>query len=280
MKLALIADIHANRPALEAVLEDLRHEAPDHVVVAGDLVNRGPHNADVVDIIRDHPEWQVIQGNHDELVADWALGRAREALYQDPSYTPLNWVSDQLGTERVAFLDQLPFDAMVELPGTAPVLVVHGSPRHNREGLRPSLDDSALAEILDGVEAPVVVGAHTHIPMERRIGRWLVLNTGAVGTPFNADPRAQYLILEWRNNAWHPRFRQVAYDRQPVIEDFARTGYLDRGLIVHIFRYEFITARSHLYYYDFWCRDHGVSMSLDTWQQYVAEWEARQRAVS
>nr|WP_290668250.1 metallophosphoesterase family protein [Ardenticatena sp.] len=280
MKLAILSDIHANRPALEAVLRDLQHEAPDYVVVAGDLVNRCPHNADVVDMVRHQTDWHVIQGNHDELVADWALGRAGEDLYQDPAYAQLNWVCEQLGEARVAYLDQLPFAHTVELPNTSPVLVVHGSPRHNREGLRPSLDDTALADILKGVEAPVVVGAHTHIPMERRIGRWLVLNSGAVGTPFNADPRAQYLILEWRNGAWSPRFRHVEYDRQPVLEDFERTGYLDRGLIVHIFRYEFLTARSHLYYYDFWCRDHGVSMSVETWQHYVAEWETHQMAAS
>ncbi|RME09370.1 MAG: metallophosphoesterase [Ardenticatenia bacterium] len=280
MKLAILSDIHGNQPALEAVLEDLQREAPDYVVVAGDLVNRGPHNAEVVDMVRAHPEWRVIQGNHDELVADWVLGRASENLYNDPAYTPLNWVAEQLGDERVAYLDQLPFEHVVELPNTAPVLVVHGSPRHNREGLRPSLDDETLATILEGVEAPVVVGAHTHVPMARRVGRWLVLNSGAVGTPFNADPRAQYLLLEWRNETWEPRFRQIEYDRQPVLEAFERTGYLDKGFIVHIFRYEFLTARSHLYYYDFWCRERGLPMNMESWQQYVAEWEARQIAAS
>ncbi|MEZ4582429.1 MAG: hypothetical protein R3A10_12470 [Caldilineaceae bacterium] len=80
---------------------------------------------------------------------------------------------------------------------------------------------------------PVIVAAHTHRPLDRDLGRWRVFNGGAVGLPYNGDPRAQYLLLDLvatpDGPTWTPCFRQVDYDRLRRGRCVCLSGLLDRG---------------------------------------------------
>ncbi len=270
MRIAILADIHGNKTALDAVVEDLQNQRVERVIVAGDLVNRGPANREVVEAVQ-ALGWEVIQGNHDQLVVDWVRRKVPAEWYTDPLWRPLEWVARQVG-ERVRELEGLPACARVQVPGAQPVLIVHGSPRHNREGLHPFLRDEKVAEILDGVEEPVVVCAHTHIPLDRRVGRWRVINPGAVGTPFNRDPRAHYTIFTLgRDGTWEVEFRRVNYDRRPVLRAFEESGYLACGLMAHIFYSEFLHARSLLYHYERWANERRVPLDKTSWYRFLRE---------
>lgn len=270
MKIAILADIHGNKTALDAVVEDLDDQQVERVIVAGDLVNRGPFNREVVEAVQ-ALGWEVIQGNHDQLVVDWVRRRLPPEWYKDPLWRPLEWVAQQVG-ECVDELEALPPSTRIEVPGAQPVLVVHGSPRHNREGIHPFLSDEKIAEILAGVEEPVVVCAHTHIPLDRHVGRWRVINPGAVGTPFNRDPRAQYTVFTLRRDGtWEVEFRRVEYDRRPVLSAFKESGYLACGLMAHIFYSEFLHSRSLLYHYERWANERRVPIDKASWYRFLRE---------
>lgn len=269
MKLAVIADIHGNLPALEAVVGDLAREKPDRVVVAGDLVNRGPMNEEVVSFVVDRG-WHVIEGNHDTLIADWMQGEVPEHWLSDPWYAPLEWVSDQLDGW-FQYLRSLPFEARLQLDRAPAIRVVHASPRSTREGIHRHIADSDLELILGEAPETLVVCAHTHKPLDRRVGNRRVVNVGSVGVPFNGDPRAQYGIFTWSGRgSWNVELRRVEYDRAPVVHAFAASGYLSAGTAARIFLHEYRSARSHLYRFERWAESSGLPKDDDSWETFRA----------
>lgn len=268
MKLAVLADIHGNQPALEAVIRDLEREKPDQVVVAGDLVNRGPFNSEVVETVSSSG-WPCIEGNHDRLVVDWLSGEAENEWYSDPFYSPIGWVAEGLVGWQ-PYLESLPFELRIAIDGAPPILVVHASPRSNREGIHPWLSDAEIEEICGSVREQVMLCGHTHKSLDRRVDGCRIVNAGAVGIPFNGDPRAQYALLTLQRGDWQVDLRGVEYDRESVREAFTTRGYLDSGVAAHVFLHEFERSRSELYHFEQWLEAGGYAPDLASWRQYLA----------
>ncbi len=280
MRVAIIADIHANVPALEAVLDDIAHLDIDDVLVNGDLVNRGPGNVGVLRLLEPYLARTTL-GNHDDLMRMW--------IERDPSL-PREWYDDPFWSSTalcateldaagyIATLRELPMTLRVDAPGAPAVLVSHGSPRHYREGYGSFLSDEDISEITQMHPADVLVGSHTHRPLQRRWGHYRVLNTGSVGSPFNGDPRAQYLVLELGPHGWAPEFRRVPYDREAALRAFETSGFLDRGgLSARIFHQELRYARSFLVPFLMWCEEGGRAREEATWEEFRRRFARRFR---
>ena len=240
----------------------------DQVVINGDLVNRGPNNLAVLERVWDLG-YPMTLGNHDDLMRKW-VERAEDLpaeWFDDPFWGATAWSAAQLESAGwTATLASLPMTYSVETPDAPDILVSHGSPRHYREGYGKRMPDETISEILQMHPADVLVGSHTHQPMERTWGQHQVYNTGAVGAPFNGDPRAQYLILKLQNGAWQPTFRQVPYDRAPALKAFETSGLLEAGgLSAHIFYAELKNARSYLTPFWMWSEKQGLEQSWETW---------------
>jgi predicted phosphodiesterase len=274
MKLAVLSDIHGNLPALEAVLADAETEGVRSLVVNGDMVNRGPSNVPVLERLAETGA-PLLLGNHDDLLRMWV---DRDDVlpvewFGDPFWEGTAWCARQL--ERSGWIDAiraLPLTYRTVLPGDVRVLVAHGSPRHYREGYGRYLSDESIEEIAIEHGADVLVGSHTHIPMERRHGDVLVLNSGAVGAPFNGDPRAQYLILEFDDASWRHEFRRVPYDRDRSLRAFEVSGYLaEGGLSATIFYEELRTARSLLTPFIEWVEGSGAALDEPGWLRFRRE---------
>lgn len=269
MKLAVIADIHGNIQAIEAVLADLERQSVDSVIVNGDLVNRCPDSVAV--LTRLAPlglPWTI--GNHDDLLCKWA-DRSSELpndWFDDPFWLGTAWSSARLvDADQLAMLRHLPMTHCVATPNAPTLLISHGSPRHYREGYDKYLPDDAIAEIVQHHPADIFIGSHTHRPYERRWGRYLVLNSGAVGTPFNRDRRAQYLLLTLRGRVWQPEFRAVPYDVDTALERFETSGYLaEGGLSALIFYHELRLARPLYAPFWMWSEQEGLARTHETWR--------------
>ena len=271
MRLAILADIHANLYALEAVLADLTEQRVDRVIVNGDFVNRGPDNVAVLERVWDEGYDRVL-GNHDDLMRKWTQ-RSPDLpaeWFGDPFWDATAWSAAQLvaagWTDKLA---DLPMTYRVALDGAPDVLVSHGSPRHYREGYGSRTPVETLSEILQMHPADILVGSHTHQPLDRTWGKHRVLNTGAVGAPFNGDPRAQYLVLTLQNGDWRPEFRRVPYDRKPALAAFETSGLLaECGLSAHIFYEELKNAHSYLTPFWMWTEKNGVARDWSTWERF------------
>ena len=231
MKVAIISDIHGNMPALAAVTADLDQWQPDHVIVNGDVVNRGPLSGDCLAFIRQRQQtdgWQMVRGNHEDYVLDCASGELADSgpsyeinRFAYFAYAQLNGRTDTLAN--------LPDTVGLTAPDGSELRATHASMRHNRDGIYPkTTDDELRAQI---APAPVVfVTAHTHRPLIRRIDDTLVVNVGAVGSPFDGDRRACYGRFAWTpTTGWEAELRRVSFDTERVERDYVDSGFLEEG---------------------------------------------------
>ncbi|WP_291423900.1 metallophosphoesterase [Deinococcus sp.] len=251
MKVAVIADIHGNADALRAVLDDARRQGAERVIVNGDVVNRGPDSVEVMQLLLERGDVSFTLGNHDDLLMLW---KARSEVlpakwYTDPFWGATVWSMEQL--DRAGLLDipaGWPMTLRLREAGLPDVMLAHGTPDHYREGLSDRTCSGRVAEIAQQYGAGVLVASHIHRQADADFSGVRVLNTGAVGSPADGDPRAQYLLLSAESGAasqgqaspgrWHAELRKVPYDRSGVLRRFETSGLLGSGLSAEIFRDE------------------------------------------
>lgn len=229
MNIAILADIHGNYAALQAVVADIAAWGPDTVVVAGDIVNRGPDSRDCLAEIlrlRDTEGWQVLRGNHEGYVLRYHTERHLLPT-SGPRYEMsrlIAWTYNQVA-DAVPELARMPEHLRLSTThGT--VAVYHASIRHDRDGvLRRSSDDELRTQI--DPTADVFCVGHTHMPFVRRVDQTLLVNTGAVGLSFDGDPRAAYARLTHSWAGWHAEIRRVPYDVQATAQNFRSSGMYD-----------------------------------------------------
>jgi predicted phosphodiesterase len=208
MRLAVLADVHGNLPALRAVLAEVDADA---IVVAGDVVG-GPQPREALEALAARPEpvhW--IAGNAErETLA--VLGGAAPA--EGPPGRAARWSADALDAAWAAQLARWPI--RLALDGTC---FCHGSPRRDDEILTRATPREALREALADVPEPLVVGGHTHQQMLRDG----YANAGSVGMPYEGRPGAFWLVVE----DGRPRHRVTAYDLDAAAAELRATGYPD-----------------------------------------------------
>lgn len=168
MRVAALYDIHANLPALEAVLDDLGEV--DLILIGGDTV-WGPMPRETMDLLTslDVPTtW--IMGNADRDVFDRVDGDWKESN---------DWCADRLTDEQLEFLRSRPATASID-----GVLYCHGSPRNDTDQITVGTPAQRILDWCEGVEESLVVCGHTHAQFERFVGAYRVVNAGSVGNPF------------------------------------------------------------------------------------------------
>jgi putative phosphoesterase len=223
MRIALLADIHSNLPALEAVRVDLQEMAPDLVFLAGDQINRCPWPNEVMELINDEG-WPAIYGNHELIVLELSSPQRAPVFDDRRRFADLWWTWAHLKPAYMERIQTLPSERTIEIEGAPPILLMHGLRGNPFEGFYPDMSDEQMAAKVEGIAEPTVVSAHTHFPLERAVGGKQIFNPGSVGMPYNGDPRAQYLLLDLDGASWRPLFRQVEYDRGVVREAFDQMG--------------------------------------------------------
>lgn len=246
MRIAVLSDVHGNVPALEAVLEDIEHWAPDRIVVNGDLVNRGPCSLPCLERVRELPaDSSRLKGNHEGFVID-SVDHPRDP--DDPLYELYrfgSWTAAQLG----AAVDEIrawPDHLDLEHPEAGTVHITHGSREGNRSGIHPEISDAQLVAKL-GDPRDLFIASHTHRPMVRWFNCGLVVNTGSVGQPFDGDPRAAYGRFCVRDRRWHAEIVRVPFDRKRALQDFLDSGFVAQaGPLASIVYVELHRAEMHL----------------------------------
>jgi diadenosine tetraphosphatase ApaH/serine/threonine PP2A family protein phosphatase len=231
-------------PALEAVLADIERRRPDEVLVGGDLVGRGPEGSRVVATIRD-AGWPTIRGNHEDYLLDFRRRRVPEPWWSQRRWAASRWMAAELSDSDIAWIEQLPFSLRSAAePG---LLLVHGTPESANAGLGPWTSDEELRRHLAAVDAEILICGHTHRPMDRRLPAGRVVNVGAVGLPFNRDPRAQYTVFQRQGDGWQVEPRRVDYDRRETLDIYERSGFLaDGGITARLLKLELEEATAYL----------------------------------
>lgn len=223
MRLAVLADIHGNLPALESVAADLESMAPDMVVVLGDQVNRCPWSNEVMAFIAEKA-WPAILGNHEIILLRMGDETAHSVFLYRRRFADLWWTWEQLTPANMAAMTELPEERRLDLPGGPPLRLLHGVKGNPFVGITTDYDDAKIDASLAGIEESYVLTAHTHWPLVRRTGRYTVMNPGSVGMSYNGDPRAHYMLLDGDGKTWRPTLCRVDYPHSRVRAAFESQG--------------------------------------------------------
>jgi len=246
MRYALISDVHANLPALEAVLADIDGRAGvDALYHLGDLVGYAPWPNEVVALLGERAV-PGVAGNYDSTTAtDYEHCGCR---YEEPAQEALShlsyaWTRSQVTPETKGWLGALPFRIDLRPLGghtSGPRLIlVHGNPVLNTVYWTEDRSDAfclKMAGHLDAKAGDLVAFGHTHKPWQRTVEGIHFVNTGSVGRPKDGDWRAGYALVAMDGDSVAVDFVRVEYDveraasairESELPDDFAE--YLETG---------------------------------------------------
>jgi predicted phosphodiesterase len=205
MRVAVFSDVHGNPAALEAVLDDIAAQRPEHVICGGDLAFGGPDPEAAVARVKALGV-PCIRGNTDEWLTP-------DAVEREPIS---DWTRSRLSRASREYLAALPFEYRLD-----DLVVVHATPWSISAMIPKGAEAPLLRRVLTEARAAAVVYGHIHQGWIGRVpGLGLVVNAGSVGFPFDGDPRACYVLLEQGAAGWTAELRRVAYDIERAAAGF------------------------------------------------------------
>jgi putative phosphoesterase len=217
MKVALIGDIHANLPALEAVLTHIESLGIEKIWNVGDFVGYGPFPDEVVQILRKDDRVVSILGNYDRkaLTFKHKKNKWRQSKHPD-KYLAFGWAYENLSKKNRKYLRFLSREVRMKVRGHR-ILLAHGSPASDSEPLTPNTPDKRLRELAQMVKADIIIVGHSHQPFARQVDDVWFINTGSVGRPDDGDPRACYAVLRFQEKEFTVQHHRLEYDVERTV---------------------------------------------------------------
>jgi predicted phosphodiesterase len=206
MRVAAIADVHGNAPALEAVLAELAQEDVDLVVFCGDLT-WGPLPNETLALVRalEVPA-RFVRGNADRMLGNHLDERG-------------TWLAERHGEESTRLVNGFDDHVVADVDGLGPTRFVHGSPRADNECVTPRTPEERVREFMAGVPERVVVTAHVHVSYDRRVDDVRLVGPGSVGRPYEGERGARWALL-----GPDVELRRTGYDHEAAAELYRRSG--------------------------------------------------------
>jgi putative phosphoesterase len=207
MRVAALADVHGNAPALAAVLEEVARERPDLVVFCGDLT-WGSLPQETLALVRalEIPA-RFVRGNADRAVGTDLDSRGE---WMDSMHTP----------EDRAFMSGFEATVLVEIDGLGPTCLCHGSPRSDEECVTERTPAVRVHEFMAGIDAGAVVSGHVHVSYDRVVDGIRIIGPGSVGLPYESGPGAG---ARWALLGPDVELRRTDYDVEAAIAQIRAT---------------------------------------------------------
>lgn len=227
-KIAIISDIHANLPALEAVLNDIQtNYTTEDIYCLGDLVDAAPWHNEVIELIeaRGIP---TVMGNHDERIVlnSQVIPMAKHSAEEtEARIAAIEYTKTSISDEARAFLGTLHKDIKLKYHNIS-CLLVHGSPDSNKEYIFEDHEESALIDWFNETKADIILTGHTHysyirpVKIDGGVREKLFINVGSVGrSKEKIGAKAVYLWLTIHDNGTvEPTLRKIDYDVEATIK--------------------------------------------------------------
>jgi predicted phosphodiesterase len=214
VRVAALADVHGNAPALEAVLADVAAECVDLIVFCGDLT-WGPLPNETLAVVRAiETPVRFVRGNADRMVGVEMNHRG-------------DWMADQHDAGATEFVNGFEPYVVSEVDGLGATRFVHGSPRSDEECVTPRTPPERVQEFMAGVPERVVVTAHVHVSYDRQVGGIRLIGPGSVGRPYEGMRGARWALL-----GPEVELRKTAYDHDRTADLYRSSGIpnLERDL--------------------------------------------------
>jgi predicted phosphodiesterase len=239
MVVALISDLHGNRLALDAVLEDAARAGADRIVCLGDVATLGPEPEAVLARLR-ALGCACIVGNHDAFLLDAEL--IRKYTEAPPVVAAVDWCRARLSAAELDFVRTFVPTLTVPLGGGATLFCYHGTPRSNMEDLLATTPAAKVEEMVAGHTATVMAGGHTHLAMLRQHHGTLIVNPGSVGLPFmkhegggppTVMAHAEYALVEGgEDGRVEVRLKRLPLDKTALRDQAAACDFPLRDYLV------------------------------------------------
>jgi putative phosphoesterase len=220
-RIALIADIHANLPALEMVLSHVKEQQIDTIWNLGDSVGYGAFPDQVIQRLRQE-DITSLQGNYDLKVIRFPLTKKKlRKNKRQEKYQAFKWAYENLSPDNRHYLTTLPDVLPIQIEGKN-LLLVHGSPASSEELVTPETPKARLKELTKMAYAyfpmdkrvDLIGFGHSHLSFSKYLQNVWFVNCGSVGRPDDGDPRASYTIIEIDQQAISVQPFRIAYDIQ------------------------------------------------------------------
>jgi putative phosphoesterase len=225
---AILTDLHANLPALEAALTRIEDLGIEQIYCGGDLVGYGPDPNEVCRLLAER-RIPTIYGNYDYAIArdleDCGCAY-RDRREREIGQLSVDWTLANTNEASKELMRTLPFDLRFELGGQR-IRLVHGSPRKVNEYLFEDKPARTFERIAALADCGLLVFGHTHKPWVHEYSGVLFVNCGSVGKPKDGDPRSSFAILEAVDGAVQVGIERVAYDADAVAARMREVGLPD-----------------------------------------------------
>ena len=212
MKIAVIADIHSNQEALEAVLKEIENEKADKIYCLGDIVGYGPSPNECIDLVKGVTD-KVVVGNHDSAV----INQTDMMLFNSYARESTEWTRRMISDENYEYLLNLPLKISEH-----DMLFVHSTPLIPEDWNYILTQHSAEKHFNYFTESVCFIG-HSHRPeMFRSVDNRLIVNVGSVGQPRDGNPKASFVI--WNTEESEYELKRVEYDIKAVYKKVVKAG--------------------------------------------------------
>jgi predicted phosphodiesterase len=228
MNILLVADIHGNYPALEAVADHFAGVSFDLVINGGDTVVYGPFPNETIDWLREKKALSIL-GNTDRLVAGLLQGRSFAKPSKPDKRIMYGWTAAELSAINRDWLTGLPEEASIRCPELTPTAgrtdrlgIFHGSPDDPDEFLFAATPEHRFAELAAASAYPLITIGHSHSPFHKIIGGVHFVNPGSTGRMFDTNPAAACATIEVLAGSIRVELHRIAYPVETVVAELRR----------------------------------------------------------
>jgi putative phosphoesterase len=216
MKVAVIADVHANLPALEVVIAHAHEQGAEAIWNVGDLIGVGPFPDQVVKRVRKENVLSIL-GGYDRAVLRFKKKKIKwRKKMREEEYLALEWAYDTLSKSSRKYLRFLSAEMRTSVKGKR-ILLTHTGPCSHKKRLSPDALKERLSLRAREADADVIVCGHSHRPFAHQVPDALVVNPGAVGWSNDGKRLASYASLAFKKDDIQVQHHRLEYDVDSLV---------------------------------------------------------------
>ena len=228
MKIAVLADIHANHVALQACIDYAKSEEIDTFIFLGDYVGDLAYPQKTMELIyrlNEQYKCYFVKGNKEEYWLNYHAGSNQNWKEVDSTTGCLLYTYRNLKERDFSFFEEMSHVQRMEIEGMPSLTICHGSPRNVSEKLL-SYDEKCFGAIISEQNDWILCG-HSHVRNKFEYAGKTIMNPGSVGVPFQNKGKAQFLILHGEENKWVEKCVDVDYNVEQVIMELYESGLME-----------------------------------------------------
>ena len=215
-KILLLGDIHANYPALEAIIKYIQPDRFDWIINTGDFTVYSTFPNETVQWFREHKRTICILGNTDRKILRILKGKKLKKPKKEEKRVMYFWTSENLLSKNSTYLKSLPKQTDFTV-GKIRIGLFHGTLDDPDEELFPSAPESRFQQLAKDSSYQVQIMGHSHVPYYKIVDGVHFINPGSVGRMFDGDPRASFAILNITSGNVAAEHFRIPYPVEKVV---------------------------------------------------------------